>query len=68
METTYKVITIYQFGQVYIEHFKTFEEATAEYNKTIKNECDICYLLETERQFQYSGDSCNKILSEYRAD
>lgn len=66
MEKTYKVITGYEFGEMYIDHYNTLECATAEYNKAIQDECDFCYLLETEAQFTTSGDSCNKILSSYK--
>lgn len=66
MEKDYKFITVYKFGEMYIEHFNTLEAALAEFNKAIQDECDFCYLLETEHQFSKTGDSCNKILSSYK--
>ena len=68
MEKTYKVITEFSFGEVYIEHFNTLQTATEVYNKSIEDGCDRCYLLKTETDFQTSGDSCNKILSEYKQE
>lgn len=66
MGKTYKVITGYEFGEMFIDHFNTLESATEEYNKAIKDECDFCYLLETEAEYTTTGDSCNKILSTFK--
>ena len=66
MKKNYKVITGYEFGDMYIDHFSTLKAAIAEYNNVITDGCDFCYLLETNASFAVSGNSYNKILSTYK--
>lgn len=63
---TYKTITDFGLGNLFIEHFNTLEEATAAYNDAIEHEAETVYLLEEEVHWQASGDSENIILSTYR--
>ena len=68
METNYKVIAENNHSEIYIDVFEDLEAATKSYNKLIGSGYKTCYLLETEIEYRISGGSCNKILSEYRAD
>lgn len=65
MKKTYKVITETEFGEMFIECFTDLKIATKTYDKSIGYGCMMCYLLETEIDYEISGGSCNKILSRY---
>lgn len=66
MGKTYKIISSFEFGKIFIEYSNTLEYAKEAYNKAIKDECEFCYLLETEVSFPECGDSINKILDSHK--
>ena len=66
MEKTYKVITVLKIGKMYIQHSNTLETAKKIYDNSIEEECDNCYLLEEEINWSMTGDSRNRILSQYK--
>lgn len=62
---TYKTITIFRSGTMYIEHFNTLEAARENYKKAIEDEALTVYLLEEELHWNGSGDSEDRILETY---
>lgn len=68
MEKNYKVISNFGLGEMFIEHFDTLECAMQVFDKAIKDECEVCYLLETEVRYSGTGDSVDKILKIYKCE
>lgn len=66
MKKTYKVITVFGFDKVWIEHFHSRACANKIFSRNIHEDCDACYLLETETLYVMEGDSVNKILKMYK--
>lgn len=66
MEKSYKVISSFGLGDIFIHHFKTLEAADDAYKKDCLHECEFAYLLETVVRYSGSGDSANKILKSHK--
>lgn len=68
MKKSYKVISSFGLGEMFIEHLNTLECAKQVFDKAIKDECEVCYLLETKADLSFCGDSYNKILKSYKCE
>ena len=62
---TYKTITDFGIQNLYIEHFNTLKAAKKNYEKAIKDEAKIVYLVEEEVHYDRSNDSVDKVLAKY---
>ena len=63
---TYKVITVFEIGVMYIEHFNTLKTAKDVFKQAIKDEAETVYLTEEELHWSGSGDSEDKVLATYK--
>lgn len=63
---TYKTITDFGLGNLFIEHFETLKEAKHNFIQAIKNEAETIYLVEEEVQWSESKDNVNRILETYK--
>lgn len=66
MKKTYKVITDFGNGDLFIDCFSTLESASAEMNKAIKDEAIFVYLLETQINYASDKGSYEKVLSYFK--